>query len=139
LRERREDIPFLVDHFVRNCNRELGKDIKGFTPRAITRFKDHPWPGNVRELENQVKKAMVFAQGDRVDVEYLNLFTRPWTRGEIPPFRKAKTEFERNYVIQALLTTKGNVAAAARLAGKDRKDFYDLMNKHGIHPENYRK
>ncbi len=138
LRERLEDIPLLVDHFVREFNREMGKEIKGFTPRALRRLKTHHWPGNVRELENRVKRAMVFAKGNSVDTEALTLFSNRSPGGEFPRFRDAKLEFEKNYVVQALLITGGKVAVAARMAGKDRKDFYQLMKRHGIRPDDYR-
>jgi two-component system response regulator GlrR len=139
LRERREDIPILVGHFVRRFDRELGRSIRGFTPRALERLKAQPWPGNVRELENRVKQAMVMAKGDLIDADALALAPGvPGGSGDFPTFRQAKREFERNYVVQALRATLGKVAAAARLAGKDRKDFYDLMNKHGIDPDAYR-
>ena len=127
-----------MDHFVREFNREMGKEIKGFTPRALRRLKTHHWPGNVRELENRVKRAMVFAKGNLVDTEALTLFSNRPPGGEFPRFRDAKLEFVKNYVVQALLITSGKVAAAARMAGKDRKDFYQLMKRHGIRPDDYR-
>lgn len=139
LRKRREDIHLLVDHFVRQYNQEFCKAIRGFTQRALTRLKSHSWPGNVRELENRVKRAMVFAEGEIVDVESLDLSSNRTVEVKLPSFRKAKEEFEKNYLVQSLRLTDGNVAAAARLAEKDRKDFYDLMKKHGINPDDFRK
>jgi two-component system response regulator GlrR len=138
LRERREDIPILIDHFVRRFDQELGRAIKGFTPRAIERLKAFPWPGNVRELENRVKQAMVLAKGEIVDADALDLTPGQGAGVELPTFRRAKAEFEKSYVVQALRMTGGRVAAAARMAGKDRKDFYDLMKKHGIDPDSFR-
>lgn len=139
LRKRREDIPLLVDHFVRQYNQEFCKEIQGFTQRALTRLKTHSWPGNVRELENRVKRAMVFTEGEIVDVESLDLFSNRTVKVNLPSFRKAKEEFVKNYIVQSLRLTDGNVAAAARLSEKDRKDFYDLMKKHRINPDDYRK
>ena len=138
LRERREDVPLLVDHLVRQFNRELRRSIKGFTPRALEMLKAHSWPGNVRELDNRVKQAMVMATGDLIDTDELALLSGPTGEADLPTFRKAKAEFERNYVIQALRIARGKVAAAARLAGKERKDFYDLMKKHHIDPDDFR-
>jgi two-component system response regulator GlrR len=138
LRERRDDIPLLVGHFVRQINHELGKTIQGFTARALERLKGYPWPGNVRELENRVKQAMVMAKGDSIDTQSLALFAGALTGGDFPTFRKAKAEFERGYVVEALRLAEGKVAVAARLAGKDRKDFYDLMKRHAIDPDDYR-
>jgi two-component system response regulator GlrR len=139
LREKREDVPLLVDQFVRQFNRELGRSIQGFTPAAIERLKAHEWPGNVRELENRVKQAMVMVKGDLIDVECLDVLAGPASGAGFPTFRKAKEEFVRSYLVRCLRTAAGNVAAAARLAGKDRKDFYDLMKKHHVDPAAYRR
>ncbi len=138
LRDRREDIPLLVDQFLRQFNHELGRAIRAFTPQALDRLKSHAWPGNVRELENRVKQAMVMAKGDVIDVEALDLFPAGAVGTAFPSFKKAKAEFVRTYLVQCLQLVKGNVAAAARLAGKDRKDFYDLMKRHHVDPSAYR-
>jgi two-component system, NtrC family, response regulator GlrR len=139
LRERREDIPLLVAQFLQQFNRELGRSIRAFTPQALERLKSHAWPGNVRELENRIKQAMVMAKGDVIDLESLGLFSGGAPGAPFPPFKKAKAEFVRGYLAQCLQAVKGNVAAAARLAGKDRKDFYDLMKRHHIDPADYRR
>ena len=139
LRERREDVPLLVDQFLRQFNRELGRSIRGFTPAAIERLKAHDWPGNVRELENRVKQAMIMVKDDLIDVECLDVSTTPSSGAAIPPFRKAKAEFVRSYLVGCLKASAGNVAQAARLAGKDRKDFYDMMKKHHVDPQIYRR
>ncbi len=138
LREHAEDVPILVDHYVRLFNRELGRSIRGFTPKALERLKSYHWPGNVRELENRVKQAMVMSKGETIDTESLSFFSSPAASEEFPAFRQAKADFEKSYVVQALQIANGNVAAAARLAGKDRKDFYDLMRRHRVDPDNFR-
>jgi len=138
LRERREDVPLLVGQFIRQFNHELGRSIRGFSPAAMERLKTHSWPGNVRELENRVKQAMVMAKGDMIEVESLDMFSGQPSGAGFPRFRKAKEEFVRNYLVQCLRAAGGNVAAAARLAGKDRKDLYDLMKKHHVDPRDYR-
>jgi two-component system response regulator GlrR len=138
LRERSEDVPLLVDHFVRQFNSELGRSIRGFTPRTLERLSSYSWPGNVRELENRVKQAMVMSRGEWVDADELAFPVELRCEGDLPTFRKAKAEFERSYVVRALRIVDGKVAAAARIAGKERKDFYDLMRKHGIDPNDFR-
>jgi len=138
LRERREDVPLLVDQFVRQFNRELGRTIRGFSPAAMEKLKSHAWPGNVRELENRVKQAMVLAKADIVEIDSLEMLSGTSPGSVLPPFRKAKEEFVRGYLVQCLRIAGGNVAAAARLAGKDRKDLYDLMKKHHVDPRDYR-
>src|SRR6266704_1036816 len=90
LRDRREDLPLLVDQFLRQFNRELGRSIRAFTPQALERLKSHAWPGNVRELENRVKQAMVMAKGDVIDVEALDLFPGGTAGTSFPSFKKAK-------------------------------------------------
>ena len=139
LRERREDIPLLVGQFLQQFNRELGRTIRAFTPQALDRLKSHAWPGNVRELENRIKQAMVMAKGEVIDLESLDMFSGGAPGAPFPTYRKAKEEFVRSYLVQCLQAVKGNVAAAARLAGKDRKDFYDLMKRHHVDPADYRK
>ncbi len=139
LRERREDVPLLVDQFMRQFNHELGRSIQGITPAAIERLRAHDWPGNVRELENRVKQAMVMVKGDLIDVDCVDALAGPESGAGLPTFRKAKEEFVRNYLARCLRLSAGNVAAAARLAGKDRKDFYDLMRKHHVDPAAYRR
>jgi two-component system response regulator GlrR len=139
LRDRREDVPLLVDQFLRQFNRELGRSIRGFTPAAIERLKAQDWPGNVRELENRVKQAMIMAKEDLIDAEVLDVTTGTASGAAFPPFRQAKAEFVRNYLAGCLKASAGNVARAARLAGKDRKDFYDLMKKHNVDPAAYRR
>ena len=117
---------------------ETGRSISGFTSRALKLLRAHSWPGNVRELDNRVKQAMVMAHGNRIDAEELAPFFEAKGDARLPTFRKAKAAFERNYVARALRITRGNVAAAARLAAKDRKDFYELMKKHDINPDDFR-
>ncbi|MEE9230179.1 MAG: sigma-54 dependent transcriptional regulator [Acidobacteriota bacterium] len=138
LRKRLEDLPLLVDHFVRLFAAEVGRPIKGFTPRALQRLATYSWPGNVRELANRVKQAMVMSLEEIVDIEALSLLLEDSPSSEFPTFRQAKAEFERSYVIQCLRLTRGKVSMAAKKAGKDRKDFYYLMKKHGIDPDDFR-
>jgi two-component system response regulator GlrR len=138
LRERREDIPLLVDHFVQAFNRELGRSIKGFSPAALEYLLAGTWPGNVRELDNRIKQAMVMTKGEWVDVSDLSSRSTSTVDEELPTFRQAKAEFEKSYVVRALQIAHGKVAAAARMAGKDRKDFYELMKRHGVDPNDFR-
>ncbi len=93
----------------------------------------------MRELENRIKQAMVMAKGEVIDLESLDMFSGGAPGAPFPTYRKAKEEFVRSYLVQCLQAVKGNVAAAARLAGKDRKDFYDLMKRHHVDPAEYRK
>ncbi|GAB4262348.1 MULTISPECIES: DNA-binding transcriptional response regulator [Deferrisoma] len=134
LRERLEDLPALIEGLVRRRwpEAEVPEPHPAFLREAI----DYDWPGNVRELE-----ALVVAS-------FPPSPDCPWPpapatraradRPEILPFAEAKRRFERDYVARLLLATEGNVARAARLAGKARKDFYILMERTGLRPDRFR-
>jgi two-component system response regulator GlrR len=137
LRDRREDIPILVSHFFRLYQSELNKKLEGFSASAVQKMMFYSWPGNVRELENKVRQAMISAVGPLVYREDIQLDER---KEALPfkSFKEAKQEFERNYVMNVLRITHGNVAEAARLSKKDRKDFYDVLRKYKLRPQDFR-
>jgi two-component system response regulator GlrR len=138
LRERKEDIPLLINHFLQEFNKELGKKVEGFSPAAIQKMMTYQWPGNVRELKNKVKQAMVLTRNNVITAEDL-FFHVPVASNKFQSFKEAKREFEKEYISQVLRICQGNISQAARLAKKDRKDFYDVMKKYGIQPETFRK
>ena len=138
LRERKEDIQPLVDHFLKQFNDRMKKSIKGVTPEAMKKLMLHDWPGNVRELENTVESAMVMTQLEYITEEDI-LQSRPSSATEpLKSLRDAKNAFEKNYLIGLLQTCKGNVSDAAELAGKYRADFYSLLNKHNLNAADFR-
>ncbi len=138
LRERKEDIQPLVDHFLKQFNDRMKKSIKGVTPEAMKKLMLHDWPGNVRELENTVESAMVMTQLEYITEEDI-LQSRPSSATEpMKSLRDAKNAFEKNYLIGLLQTCKGNVSDAAELAGKYRADFYSLLNKHNLNAADFR-
>lgn len=136
LRERREDIPLLAQHFVQRFSRESRKLIQGFAPEAMQRLMLYDWPGNVRELANVVERAVILALHDIITTDLLLL------GGEVSqtPSRKlvsltqAQEESERSYLIQVLTATRGNISQAAALAGRYRPDLYKLLRKHALDP-----
>lgn len=138
LRERKEDIPLLINHFLTDFNKELGKIVEGFSPAAIQKMMTYQWPGNIRELKNKVKQAMVLTRNNVITAEDL-FFHVPVSSNKFQSFKEAKREFEKEYISQVLRICQGNISQAARLAKKDRKDFYDVMKKYGIQPEAFRK
>ncbi len=137
LRERLEDVPLLAAHFLARFAPESGHRVRGVSPRAMARLQAYRWPGNVRELENVLRQAVLLCPGDEIQESDLTL-PEESAGSSFTAFREAKRRFERDYIRQAMERAAGNVTRAARLAGKDRKDFYDLMRRHGMQPELFR-
>ena len=137
LRDRPEDIPLLAAHFLAQFAPESGQRVRGVAPRAMERLQAYRWPGNVRELENVVRQAVLLCRGEEIQEADLVLPEESLPAG-FPTFRDAKRNFERDYIRQAMERSGGNVTRAARVAGKDRKDFYDLMRRHGLQAQVFR-
>jgi two-component system NtrC family response regulator len=134
LRERREDIPRLLDHFVRRAERRHGVRVDPFPPALMRRLVDHPWPGNVRELSNAVERLVLLAEDSRVNEEDLPDGLARQGEGDggfrIPPAGMSWGEHERSCLRQALEMAGGNRARAARLLGLSYKQFlYRLESK----------
>ena len=138
LRERKEDIPLLTEHFLRKHTLEMKKKIKGITPTALKKLLNHSWPGNVRELENTVESAVALATGDEIS-ENLILPNLETPDGSIKPLKEARDDFQKTYLMHLIEYAKGNVSLAAKLAGKYRADLYDLLKKYNLNPSDYRK
>jgi two-component system response regulator GlrR len=137
LRDRRDDIPLLAQHFLKQSAKRLNKDIRGFTPAAVQRMMVHLWPGNVRELENAVEKAVVMSRQDMITPD---LLPAPAQSNEVvlKPLTEAKEDFERSYLKNVLQLTGGNISRAAQFAGRYRADFYKMLRKYGLHPSGTR-
>jgi two-component system response regulator GlrR len=137
LRERKEDIPLLAEHFLKEISQRMKKDIKGISAMAMQKLMLYDWPGNVRELENTIEHAVAITQHDVINEEIIltakNLPVEP-----LNPFKEAVEDFKRGYVVRLLEFTKGNVSKAAELAGKYRADFYNLVKKHNLKPEDFK-
>jgi two-component system response regulator GlrR len=153
LRERKDDIVPLLEHFLKKYGEHMKKEVKGLTPEALRKLMMHDWPGNVRELENTIEYAVAMVQSDMVTDDYI-LQGRSATTERIPtlaqepteeaggglrPLKDARDAFERDYLIQVLSMTEGNVSQAAKLAGKYRADFYDLLKKHDLNAHEFKK
>jgi two-component system response regulator GlrR len=138
LRERKEDILPLVELFLKKFSVSMAKKITGLEPQAMQRLMLHDWPGNVRELENTIEYAVAMA-GQNVITQDLVLASKAGAaEGQIKPLKKARDDFEKNYLIQLLEITRGNVSKAAELAGKYRSDFYNLLKKYVISPLDFK-
>ena len=136
LGRRREDIPLLVSHFLEQAT-EPGGQKKIYSPKAIELLATTDWPGNVRQLFDLVKRNIALARGDIITEEFVqqSLGAEP---GKIPTYDEARDTFSREYLAQNLRRTSGNVAQAARLAKRSRTDFYNLLARYRLHPEDFK-
>jgi two-component system response regulator GlrR len=135
LAERNEDVLPLAAHFLRLYAEEEGIEPVGFTSEARNALLAEPWPGNVRELAERVRQALRLAGNGAISAEALLLSAES---DEIPSFKEAKRAFETRYVVGLLKRCGGNISRAARLAKKDRKDFYDVIRRTGVDPSEFR-
>jgi two-component system response regulator AtoC len=139
LRERRADIPFLVEHFVRKVARECGRQVDGVSAGALEVLMRYDWPGNVRELENVLHRAVVLAGGRVVMLRDVPLdVAMPETGSQLTedtglPLREACDQFERQYVLRVLERVQWNVSRAARLLGVHRNTVLTKLSLWGIH------
>jgi len=139
LRERREDIPFLARHFIERFSQQVKKDVVDLTPGAMQKLMLYEWPGNVRELENTIEYAVVMTRKTVITEDLILPTNGVRTGGPLKPLRRAKEEFEKTYLIRLLEACEGNVSKTARLAGKHRTDFYDLLKKYELDPAEFKK
>jgi len=135
LDERNEDILPLAAHFLAVTAEEEGIEAVGFTSDARTALCAEEWPGHVRELAQRIAHALRLSGSGAISAEALMLSAQP---EEVPSFKDAKRAFERRYVTGLLRRCGGNISRAARLAKKDRKDFYDVIRRTGVDPSDFR-
>ena len=137
LRDRPEDIPPLVDHFIEKSNARLKKNIRGATPAAMARLIAWPWPGNVRELENVVQRTMVVAKGEILDASDLPAEMRgeaaPAAPKDLKEMARASSDLiEKKAIADALAETGGNVTRAAKVLGVSRATLQNKMKAYGL-------
>lgn len=135
LRDRREDIVPLAQHFLAIANQELGKSVQSFSPDALQRLTAYHWPGNIRELRNAVKQAVLSAD-TVVGTEHLQVIFRFSVNMGGVPFRKsirrAAGEAERQLIVEALEKTRHNKVKTAKFLGMSRSVLYEKLKKYGI-------
>jgi len=134
LRERREDIPLLVEHFLKKFSEKMKKKVKRLTPMALQKLMFHEWPGNVRELENTIEYAVAMTTHDMITEELILPTKSSEPEDLVKTLKNARDTFEKTYLIHLLEITRGNVSIAAKMAGKYRADFYMLLKKHNLDP-----
>jgi two-component system response regulator GlrR len=137
LRERREDIPVLATHFLNTLAGRYGKTLNGFAQDAMEVLVKHSWPGNVRELYNVIEQAVALATTPIITAALLETAIRGET-GDLSSFESARFEFERDYLAKLLKITNGNVTQAARLAKRNRTEFYKLLQRHHLNPSMFK-
>ncbi|HEY4541899.1 MAG TPA: sigma 54-interacting transcriptional regulator [Noviherbaspirillum sp.] len=135
--ERREDIALLANHFLHTLAGKYGKPLNGFAPDALEALMTASWPGNVRQLHNVVEQLCALATAPLVPLSLVQRALRVPSL-EVLSYAEAKQRFERNYLVQLLKLTDGNVSDAARLAERNRTEFYRLLQKHGLTPSLFR-
>ncbi|AOS80416.1 MULTISPECIES: sigma 54-interacting transcriptional regulator [Hydrogenophaga] len=133
LAERREDIPLLANHFLAKLAAKYGKRSSGFAPEALKALTMATWPGNVRQLYNVVEQVCALSTTPLVPLALVQRALRT-PSVEVLSFTEARQRFERDYLVDLLKMTDGNVADAARLAQRNRTEFYRLLQKHALTP-----
>ena len=116
----------------------MKKNIKRLSPKAMRKLIQHGWPGNIRELENTIECAAAITQEDTIN-EDLILTTKTVRHSQQRPLKEAKEEFERDYLTQILEKAGGNISEAAKLAGKYRADLYELLKKHNLRGDTFKR
>ncbi len=137
LGERREDIPLLVAHFLGQIAREAGQERKVYAPEAVEMLVTAEWPGNIRQLYNVVRQNVALSRSPVISAELVQQSLGEHA-GKLLSFSDARDEFTRNYLSQILQVTMGNVSQAARLAKRNRTDFYKLLARHDLNPDQFK-
>jgi len=133
LAERREDIPLLASHFLVDVAERYGRPRLALSPEAMELLVAAQWPGNVRQLLNVIEQAVALSATDVIPG---SLVRQALDAGDsaLTPLDEARRAFERDYLARILKITAGNVTQAARLAGRNRTEFYRLLDRHALEP-----
>lgn len=137
LSERREDIPVLVTHFIQQLIKKYDKGIEGIAPEAMQALVSAQWPGNVRQLFNVIEQCCALATTSLITLALVQRALRAPV-SEMPSYAEAKQRFERDYLVQLLKLTGGNVTESARIADRNRTEFYRLLQKYELTPSLFR-
>ena len=137
LDRRREDIPLLVSHFLQEIAKESGQERKVYAPEAVELLVTAEWPGNIRQLYNVVRQNVALSRSPVISGELVKNSLGEHA-GKLASFSEARDEFTRNYLSQILQITTGNVSQAARLAKRNRTDFYKLLARHDLNPDAFK-
>ncbi|MCB5183878.1 sigma 54-interacting transcriptional regulator [Methylobacillus gramineus] len=133
LAARREDISLLANNFLNDLTTKYRKKLNGFAPEALELLIAAPWPGNVRQLQNIVEQTVVLSTTSLIPATLVQKALQD-DIGGIVPFEVARKNFERDYLVKLLKATNGGVTQAARLAQRNRTEFYKLLQRHQLTP-----
>ena len=133
LRERREDIPLLARHFLAELAGKARRPVSGFAPDALTLLTAADWPGNIRQLRNALEQCCALATTSTIPESLVARALRE-KPAETRPLAEARAAFERDYLVDLLKLTRGQVSEVARLAGRNRTEVYRLLQRHGLSP-----
>jgi two-component system response regulator GlrR len=137
LDDRREDIPLLVANFLQVIGNEDDQERKVYAPEAVEMLVTAEWPGNIRQLNNIVRQNIALTRSPVISGELVQQSLGEHA-GKLASFSDARDEFTRNYLSQILQITTGNVSQAARLAKRNRTDFYKLLARHELNPDQFK-
>jgi two-component system, NtrC family, response regulator GlrR len=137
LAERREDIPLLANHFLERLAERYRRNRLAFSPEAMQLLVSAPWPGNVRQLLNAIEQAVALASTEVIPDTLVSQAIDAEDRS-LTPLDEARKAFERDYLVRILKITGGNVTKAARLAGRNRTEFYRLLERHALEPSMFK-
>ena len=135
LRNRGEDLPLFIDHFIRQSNKELSKSIEGVSPEAMAIFRTYKWPGNLRELKNTVKRAVLLAKGPFIETDNIPEEMRQTPVAPVKQEKELRAMNEANekeLIIKTLKEVKYNKSRAAGILNIDRKTLYMKIARYGI-------
>ena len=144
LRERKEDIPILVEHFRKEYSREYNKPIREITEDAMRALIDYSWPGNIRELQNKIQNMIVMSSTSTINAKSTQslLSKQIFRESKFECLKVAKKKvidsFEKSYLMQLMEEYQGNVVRAAKIAGKSRTGLWNLLKKYDISPRRFR-
>ena len=133
LTERREDIPLLANYFLAALAKKYNKTINSIAPEALELLVSATWPGNVRQLYNVIEQSAALCNTPLIPVTLVQQAIQH-QQTEFASFEQARKQFERDYLTRLLKITAGNVSQAAKLAQRNRTEFYKLLQRHELDP-----
>ena len=138
LRERREDIPGLARSFLEDACGRQGRAVEGFAPEAMEALVQAAWPGNIRQLQNVVEQAVALSTASVIPEALVRNALAAEDERAMPTLAEARDHFDRQYLVRTLKLTGGNVSQAARIAGRNRTEFYRLLHRHALDPAEFK-